>query len=64
MTDTMPTPCPTGDGGNHNLTNQDEQLILNMTFAAIGMREAPDPMYQENDSFVTGVYRDGDVAGS
>jgi len=60
----MPTPCPTGDGGNKNLVNQDEQLILDKTFAAITMGSAPDSMYVEDDSHVTGVYREADVAGS
>ena len=60
----MPTPCPTGDGGNSTLTNQNEQDILDKTFAAISMGPAPDSMYTENDSYVTGVYRENDVAGS
>lgn len=60
----MATPCPTGDGGNKNLVNQDEQMILNKTFAAVTMGAMPDRMYTEDDSHVTGVYREADVAGS
>jgi hypothetical protein len=61
---TMPTPCPVGPGGNQILVNQDESEILEATVMHVGIREAPDAMYQENDSFVTGVYRENDVAGS
>lgn len=64
MTDTMPTPCPTGDGGNSTLTNQDECEIFDKTLAAINMGAAPDSMYVEDDSHVMGVYREADVAGS
>jgi len=51
----------TGDGGNHNLVNQDEALILNrcndMPAVPVG--------YQEDDSYVVGVFRrSDDVAGS
>lgn len=54
---------PTGDGGNTTLRNQNEQDILNRTIAAIPV-VAPAGTYQEDDSYLTPMFRDGDVAGS
>lgn len=61
---TMPTPCGTGPGGNQMLVNQDESEIFEATMMAVGVGPAPDAMYVEDDSHVTGVYREADVAGS
>lgn len=60
----MSTPgyCPTGDGGNSTITNQDEQLILNATVAAVPIQNTA--LGSEDDSHVVIGFRDGDVAGS
>lgn len=51
----------TGDGGNHNLVNQDEAMIL----ARCNTMPATPVGYQEDDSHVVGVFRrSDDVAGS
>jgi hypothetical protein len=54
--------CPTGDGGNKNLVNQDEQLILNATVAAVPVQNTA--LGTEDDSHVVIGFRDADVAGS
>jgi hypothetical protein len=54
--------CPTGNGGNSTITNQDEQLILNATVAAVPVRGTA--LGTEDDSHVSLGYHDGDVAGS
>lgn len=54
--------CPEGDGGNHNLTNQDEQAILNATLGGMAVRGTA--LGMEDDSHVSIGYRDADVAGS
>jgi hypothetical protein len=57
-----PNCCPTGDGGNSTITNQDEQLILNATVAAVAIQNTA--LGSEDDSHVVIGFRDGDVAGS
>ncbi|MFF4019993.1 hypothetical protein [Streptomyces sp. NPDC001843] len=54
--------CPTGDGGNSNITNQDECLILAATIAAVPIQNTA--LGTEDDSHVSIGYRDADVAGS
>lgn len=56
-------PCPTGDGGNRNIINQDEAKILAATIAAVGTRAGGT---REDDSHVMGQYKvmASDVAGS
>jgi hypothetical protein len=54
--------CPEGNGGNSQITNQDEQLILNATVAAVAIQNTP--LDTEDDSHVSIGYHDGDVAGS
>jgi hypothetical protein len=54
--------CPTGDGGNKNLVNQDEQLILNATVSGVPIKNTA--LGAEDDSHVVIGFRDGDVAGS
>lgn len=54
--------CPEGPGGNSTITNQDEQLILNATVAAVAIQNTA--LGTEDDSHVTTGYHDGDVAGS
>lgn len=52
----------TGDGGNANLTNQDEKLILDRCFN--GVPAVTTPLGVEDDSHCVGVFRRADVAGS
>lgn len=59
---TAPDPCPTGDGGNSTITNQDEQAILNATVSAVPIQNTA--LGSEDDSHVVIGFRDGDVAGS
>lgn len=54
--------CPTGDGGNNTITNQDEAMILAATIAATPVELTA--LGSEDDSHVSTGYRDGDVAGS
>lgn len=54
--------CPEGDGGNSQITNQDEQAILTATVAAVSIQNTA--LGTEDDSHVTSGYHDGDVAGS
>lgn len=56
--------CPEGDGGNSQVTNQDEQLILNATVAAVPVQGTA--LGAEDDSHLQGQYKvmAGDVAGS
>jgi hypothetical protein len=54
--------CPEGDGGNSTITNQDEQLILNATVAAVAIQNTA--LGTEDDSHVVIGFRDADVAGS
>lgn len=64
--ESMATPCPVGDGGNTTIINQDEQLILLKTFAAIEVRSGVEPLWQEDDSHIQGIYAQetSDVGGS
>lgn len=55
-------PCPTGDGGNRELINLNEQLVLDATVAAVAVRGTA--LGGEDDSHVSPSHRDGDVAGS
>lgn len=57
------TAKPTGDGGNTVLRNQNEADILAATVAAVPV-VAPANTYQEDDSYLTPMFRDADVAGS
>lgn len=57
----MDQSCATGTGGNSTLNNQNEADILAATIAAVPMRAEG---YQEDDSHVTGVFYETDVAGS
>lgn len=59
MTDMSCADC--GPGGNTNLINNDESMIPGWSTV---MGEQPDAMFCENDSYVAGVYRENDVAGS
>lgn len=56
--------CPEGDGGNSQVTNQNEQLILNATVAAVAIQGTA--LGTEDDSHLQGQYKvmAGDVAGS
>lgn len=56
--------CPTGNGGNSTITNQDEQLILTATVAAVPVQGTA--LGTEDDSHLQGQYKvmAGDVAGS
>lgn len=54
--------CPEGSGGNITIINQDEQLILNATLAAVPIRNTA--LGTEDDSHVVLGFRDADVAGS
>lgn len=54
--------CPEGDGGNSTLTNQDEQLILNATVAAVPIQNTA--LGREDDSHVVNGFHDADVARS
>jgi hypothetical protein len=54
--------CPTSDGGNSTITNQNEQAILNATVAAVAIQNTA--LGSEDDSHVVIGFRDGDVAGS
>lgn len=51
----------TGDGGNSTLTNQNEALILQRCVSSVPAQAVG---YQEDDSHVTPMFRDADVAGS
>lgn len=61
---TAADPCPTGDGGNSTITNQDEQAILNTTVTAVPVRGTA--LGSEDDSHLQGQYAvmATDVAGS
>jgi hypothetical protein len=54
--------CPEGPGGNSNITNQDEAMILAATLGGVPIRTVP--LGMEDDSHVTTGYHDADVAGS
>jgi hypothetical protein len=54
--------CPTADGGNHNITNQDEAMILAAAIGSVPIRTVP--LGMEDDSHVSPSHRDGSVAGS
>ncbi|MFF3363582.1 hypothetical protein [Streptomyces misionensis] len=54
--------CPVGPGGNMDVVNQDEAMILAATVAATPVELTA--LGTEDDSHVGPGYRDGDVAGS
>lgn len=56
--------CPTGDGGNSNITNQNERMILDATVASVPVKGTA--LGIEDDSHLEGQYKvmAGDVAGS
>jgi hypothetical protein len=56
--------CPEGNGGNSQITNQDEQLILSATVTAVPVKGTA--LGTEDDSHLQGQYKAmaGDVAGS
>lgn len=54
--------CPVGPGGNQNIVNQDECLIIEATVAAVPIQNTA--LGTEDDSHVSIGYRDADVAGS
>lgn len=53
---------PTADGGNANLTNQNEAEILARCVSSVPVTAAPGGT--EDDSYCQGVFRRADVAGS
>lgn len=50
-----------GDGGNATIHNQDEADMLAACIGAVPLRAEG---YQEDDSHVTGAFREASVAGS
>jgi hypothetical protein len=59
---TAADPCPTGDGGNSTITNQNEQAILNTTVTAVPVQNTA--LGTEDDSHVSIGYKDADVVES